>query len=142
MLETTNFSEAVRHAIKVVGYQSKLETLVREAYKYYAYEIDLDDPEELQRLKNMASQARTNWQKKNKRHADCRTYEGQPDRDMPLHEGVTADMVGECCKFVSEVGHEKTAEFVGRFNSLRQLQTFLDHVKTGTALGLGIITMD
>lgn len=67
-----NQKEAVFKALDLVGDKTSLNYLSQKASPYYGYQIGV----------SACSVARNEWRKIKGLDTDCRTYEGQPERNM------------------------------------------------------------
>lgn len=113
---TNNFSQAVRQALKTLADQTSLRTLVSEAFKYYTGEV------EYQWHTAVACTVRNKWRKEQKISRDCRTYEGQPRRNMLNDDNYTKRGWKLLTEVVNKVGLDKVGQLLGEFHSIDQLR--------------------
>lgn len=69
--------DAVSAAIEIIGDQTSIKTLLKEALRFYYWPSFTE---------SACCRARQQWRKENGMKTDCRTYKGQPRRDM-LNDG-------------------------------------------------------
>lgn len=124
MVKYRVFSKAVRHALEVIGDQTSLRTLVVEAGRYHegdSYPISSD---------SIACTVRNKWREQQNINRDCRTYEGQPRRDMQNDSSFTNKGWKLLTEVVAKVGADKVAKLLNEFHSIDQLRELTDDIAT------------
>lgn len=111
---------AVFAAIEELGHRSSIEELCHRASINYGSPIS----------ENVASTHRSHWRNQNNVKGDCRTYEGQPRRNMLKDESCSIHQVKRLSAFLAgrkaNVETNKLLALIGtgpqRFHSIEQLQ--------------------
>lgn len=117
MFKTTVYAKAVRHALEKtdIGHQSSIEALVAMADAFYN-----GKPATFDSRKTACYSGRAAFRKANGLKADCRTYEGQPRRDMRNDSKLSLYKMGKVRNFVNKIGSDEIATFLGYFHSIDQ----------------------
>lgn len=100
------------------GWQSSTEELVKEANKVCFRFVE----------KGSALIYRMQWRKDNNITADCRTYQGQPRRNMLNDKKIHISVLGKLQK-VLENGQNAFVELLNEFHSIDQLKNAITHVQ-------------
>lgn len=106
--------EAICKACDEVGGKTSLKELSVVATKFYGATIDL----------NTICAFRKHWQRKNNKESDCRTYKGQPRRNMLNDNRISKQQAGrlgtlspgDLAKMLKLIGDGR-----GKFHSIPQL---------------------
>jgi hypothetical protein len=115
--------EAVYAAIEEIGDRTKMEVLLNRASMLYGSAISY----------TACCSYRSQWRKENEiEGADCRTYEGQPRRNMRNDHAVSLQQVKRLATFLGKCPALALKQLIGdgahAFHSCEQLRNALDEV--------------
>jgi hypothetical protein len=118
------FNQAVEYALGIVGDQTSLSTLVREAGKYVTYET----LEKNTRPETTACNVRTKWRKEHGIERDARTHKDIPRRNMFNDNKVKLALLGKLQPVLEAVGADTFTEIIAGFHSIDQLRNAITHI--------------
>lgn len=119
-----------------IGICSSLEALAKKVierkpngtYTDYTVGYNRLQQSEQASLKNVCCRYRSEWRETHtEEDIDCRTYEGQPRRDMRNDTKVKVSILGKLSPIIEQVGADTLLDTLGLFHSIDQLQQAIKH---------------
>lgn len=139
MEKFVTYQKAVEFAITKggLGFRTSLRELAREALKFcFRYQLpypteDFDELSSEWQTRIIRTTGAYRWKLKNEKGCtiDCRTYEGQPRRNMLDDAKVHISILGDLQVWLEGVDLTKLLPTLDRFHSIDQLKKAIEHIE-------------